>query len=138
MTMSLPHPESRIPHRGRWSLLDRLVVISPSRVVAVAKFTLAQAEGHFPGRPVVPGVLLLEALAQTMLCIDAPDGVGAPFLAGIDRVRFRAPVIPPAEVVLAVSVTDRRGEFTIGDCEATCDGVLVCTARLTGALIRTP
>jgi len=136
--MSLPPPESRIPHRGRWSLLDRLVEVGASRVVAVARFTPEQVEGHFPDRPVVPGVLLLEALAQTLLCLDAESRVGTPFLAGVDRVRFRAPVIPPAEVVLTVSIVDRRGEFTLADGEATCDGVVVCTARLTGALIATP
>ena len=133
--MSLPPPESRIPHRGRWSLLDHLEDIGPTHVVAVARFTTEQVEGHFPDRPVVPGVLLVEALAQTLLCLDAADRTGTPFLAGVDKVRFRAPVVPPAEVVLRVDVVDRRGEFTIADGTAYADGVAVCTARLIGALL---
>ena len=138
----LPDVTSLLPHRGRWLLIERLVAVDVEvgTVSAVARFDADFADGHFPGRPVVPGVALLEAMAQTMGCLarlSDPDEVGTPFLAAFDQVRFRAPVFPPAEVRFDVTIRERRLGLTMASGEARCDGRRVCTARLTGGTIAT-
>ena len=121
----LPPVADLIPHRGNFLLIDRLVALEPNRVEALANFSALQVEGHYPGHPVVPGVLLLEGLAQTLCCGCVGLGVvpdGHPYLAGLDKVRFRAPVVPPAEVRFVVNILPQRlgiyraeGEVWLGD-----------------------
>ena len=130
--------DSLIPHRGRWKLIDRLLEHHDTSATAEFEFTEAFAEGHFPDRLVVPGVALVEGLAQTMLCLSRlvePDSGSTYFLAGLDRVRFRAPVFPPATVRFVVEIRERRGNLTQAVGTATWDGRKVCTARLTGAAL---
>jgi 3-hydroxyacyl-[acyl-carrier-protein] dehydratase len=141
---SLPPVTELIPHRGRWLLIGELlsVDLAGRRIEAAGRFDEAFADGHFPERRVVPGVALLEGLAQTMACLgallarDDPDeSEGTPFLAAFDRVRFRAPVFPPAEVRFAITVQERRMGLLLASGEARVDGRRVCTARLTGGTI---
>jgi len=134
----LPAVSALLPHRGRWLLLDRVAQVDRDGacIEAFARFELAHADGHFPGRPVVPGVLILEALAQAMGYLAAllePAGDGTPLLAAFDSVRFRAPVVPPAEVRLRVVIRERRMGLTLATGEALVGETSVCTARLTGA-----
>ncbi|MCB9759980.1 MAG: beta-hydroxyacyl-ACP dehydratase [Alphaproteobacteria bacterium] len=146
---ALPAVEDLIPHRGRFRLIDRLVRLEGQTVEAVGTFTVDHCDGHFPDRPVVPGVLLLEALAQTMLCahvtlveggVDglAGDGGPTPFLAGFEKVRFRAPVLPPAEVRYSVTLKEERFGLVTASGEARVDGRRVCTARLTAGILPDP
>ena len=134
-------PEPLIPHRGRWLIVDQLVEIEGKRAIAEATFDEAFVVGHFPDQPVVPGVILVEGLAQTMLALCAvldPDLEGTPFLAGVDRVRFRAPVFPPATVRFEVNLTGQRARMTSASGVATWEGKRVCTAKLTGAVLPPP
>lgn len=127
-----------IPHRGRWHIATRVVSIDGPSIVCEGDFDEAYVEGHFPGQPVVPGVALLEGLAQTMLALSHlldPDLEGTPFLAGFDKVRFRAPVFPPATVRFSVKLVEQRAGLTQASGTATWNGTRVCTARLTGAVI---
>ncbi|MBX2800188.1 MAG: beta-hydroxyacyl-ACP dehydratase [Myxococcales bacterium] len=133
--------ESLIPHRGRWRLVDRIVEHDDNSVVTEFHFTEDFVEGHFPEQLVVPGVALVEGLAQTMLVLSRllePDAEGITFLAGLDRVRFRAPVMPPATVRFHVKVVGRRGQLTTTSGTASWEGKRVCTAKLTGAIIERP
>jgi len=130
-----------IPQRGRWKIAQRLLSIDGTTVICEGDFSEAFVEGHFPGQPVVPGVALLEGLAQTMLALSNtldPDVEGTPFLAGFDRVRFRAPVFPPATVRFQVKITGQRAGMTSATGTATWGGKRVCTAKLTGAVIPNP
>lgn len=135
--VELPAVTDLIPHRGRWLLIERLVTVdlAAGTLTALGRFDLAFAEGHFPDGAVVPGVALLEGLAQAMGCLarlSEPDADGTPFLAAFDQVRFRAPVLPPAEVLFQVTIRERRMGLTLGAGEARWEGRRVCAARLTG------
>ena len=130
-----------LPQRGRWRLVNRVVSVDADRAVAEFDFTAEFTEGHFPGQPVVPGVALLEGLAQTLLILArtrAPDAEGIPFLAAFDRVRFRAPVLPPATVRFDVTIVGERAGLTQAQGTAYVGEKRVCTAQLTGAVLQLP
>jgi len=137
----LPDPSALIPHREGWLLISRLLSLDETEITAEASFTPEQVRGHFPGQPVVPGVLLLESLAQTMACLHThlrqEDDV-TPMLAGFEKVRFKAPVLPPATVRLSVKLKEERFGLVTARGVVTWEGRRVCIATLTGALIPTP
>jgi 3-hydroxymyristoyl/3-hydroxydecanoyl-(acyl carrier protein) dehydratase len=81
---------------------------------------------------------MVEGLAQTMLCLSQllePEGKGTPYLAGLDKVRFRAPVTPPATVRYEVRITRRRGALRMATGTVLWEGRRVCTAQLMGTVI---
>lgn len=138
MSESLPDVRELLPHRGRYLLIERLLNFEGLTIEAEGSFSPEDCEGHFPGQPVVPGVLLLEGLAQTMCCAHMLTGGvegGTPFLAGFEKVRFRAPVLPPSRVHYKITLKDMRFGLTTASGVATVDGRRVLTARLTGAII---
>lgn len=111
-----------LPHRYPFLLVDRIVELEPGKRVVGLKNVTANEEyfnGHFPDHPVMPGVLIIEALAQTgavgVLAMDEYKGKLALF-AGIDKVRFRKQVVPGDQLRLEVEVTKLRGR--VGKCEA--------------------
>ena len=135
-----------MPHRYPFLLLDRITSLeleheeSP-RVTAIKNVTANENffNGHFPGNPVIPGVLTLEALAQAsgylwirLMEHEIKDEETPHFyLAGLDNVRFKRVVIPGDQLVLhARHVSHRRG-FWKAECHATVDGELVCSAEVT-------
>jgi len=134
----LPSVEELLPHRGRYLLISRLLSFEGLTIEAEGSFAVEDCEGHFPDQPVVPGVLLLEGLAQTMCCVHMLTGGGeggTPFLAGFEKVRFRAPVIPPSRVRFKVTLKEMRFGLTTASGVATVNGRRVVTARLTGVII---
>lgn len=102
-----------IPHRYPFLLVDRVLECEPgSRLVGIKNVTAGEPffQGHFPDFPVMPGVLVIESLAQAgtvMMLRDAP-GRGIPFLAGLDKVRFRRPVVPGDQLRLELEVLQKR------------------------------
>lgn len=133
----LPKPADCIPHRGKWLLIQEITAMTETTISAVGSFTPEQVEGHFPGQPVVPGVLLLEALAQTMAClhVQMDETEGTPFLAGFEKVRFKSAVLPPATCTFDIKLTEQRFGLTSASGTVRCEGRKICQARLTGAIV---
>ena len=129
-----------LPHRSPFLLIDTIEEIEEG-VKAVGKKCVSGNElffqGHFPGNPVMPGVLIIEALAQVgavaMLSIPEMKGKTA-YFAGIDKARFRRKVVPGDVLMLETSITKVKGLMGIGKAVATVDGVKVAEAELTFAI----
>jgi 3-hydroxyacyl-[acyl-carrier-protein] dehydratase len=106
-----------IPHRYPFLLIDRVVELEPGkRVVAVKNVTANESQftGHFPERPIMPGVLMVEALAQAgaVAVLSLPEYRGKLALfAGIDECRFRRTVLPGDQLILTVELEKLRGAF---------------------------
>ncbi len=130
-----------IPHRPPFLLIDRIVELEPGkRIVGQKEVSLSRDDflrGHFPDYPVMPGVLIVEALAQTgaVLVMQDPANAGKlPFFARIDNCRFRQQVRPGDTLRLEVEVTSFRGPVGKARGRALVGTTLACEADLTFAL----
>ena len=137
----------QLPHRYPFLLVDKVVELERNaRILAVKNVTFNELffMGHFPGRPVMPGVLMLEALAQAagLLAFDAmgqvPDENNIYYFVGIDSARFKRPVEPGDQLLLEASIDRIRGGIwkfkgvaRVGD-EIACEAELMCTMRYVG------
>ncbi|WP_338453395.1 3-hydroxyacyl-ACP dehydratase FabZ [Niallia oryzisoli] len=129
-----------IPHRYPFLLVDRILEVEEGKRAIGIKNVTANEEffnGHFPEFPVMPGVLIIEALAQVgavaMLMKEENRGRLA-FFAGIDGCRFKRQVRPGDQLRLEVEMTRLRGTFGKGKAIATVDGELACEAEIMFAL----
>jgi 3-hydroxyacyl-[acyl-carrier-protein] dehydratase len=130
--------EEILPHRQPFLLLDEVLELEPgARVVARKRVRESDCKGHFPGNPIMPGVLMVEALAQAgavaVLAQDANRGKLALF-AGIDDVRFKRIVRPGEELMLTCELEEARGPIGRGKARATVDGELAVRGTLTFAV----
>lgn len=125
-----------LPHRYPMLLIDKIVSIEPGKSAVGVKNVTGNEEffqGHFPQRAVMPGVLLIEAMAQVagVLFLSQPEHKGKlPFFVGIDRVRFRKPVVPGDRLELRVEVLKVRGNTGKVAVEARVEGEEVTAAEL--------
>lgn len=130
-----------LPHRYPFLLVDRILSIVPGESIVGIKNVTANEEffnGHFPGKPVMPGVLIIEAMAQVagVLFLSQPQNVGkVPFFCGIDKVRFRRPVVPGDRIEFSVKVLKVRGNTGKVEAEARVDGELVTGGELMFQLV---
>lgn len=132
--------EAIIPHRHPFLLVDRVIELAEG-VSATGELDVVETAfwvpGHFPEYPVMPGVLIVEALAQcgavALLSLEENRGKLA-FFAGIDKVRFKRQVVPGDMLRLECSITKRRGPIGFGEAKATIDGELVCSGELMFAI----
>jgi 3-hydroxyacyl-[acyl-carrier-protein] dehydratase len=139
-TLDRSEIEAILPHRDPFLLIDEVVELVPgSRVVARKRVRPDEwyLQGHFPGRPIMPGVLIVEAMAQTgavaVLSEEENKGRLALF-AGIDGVRFKRIVEPGDELELTCDLEKVRGPIGKGRAEARVDGELAARGTLTFAV----
>jgi 3-hydroxyacyl-[acyl-carrier-protein] dehydratase len=130
--------EQILPHRPPFLLIDAVVELEPGvRVVARKTVTEEDCAGHFPGNPIMPGVKMVEALAQTgaFAVLSQPENAGKLALfAGIDDVRFKRIVRPGDELRLECTVETVRGPIGRGKVRATVEGQLAVRGTLTFAV----
>lgn len=133
-----------IPHRYPFLLVDRIIEITPGqKAVGIKNVTMGDPffQGHFPNFPVMPGVLIVEAIAQVgavaMLKDPGHEGKIA-FFAGIDNVRFKRQVKPGDVLRLEVELGQIRRSIGTGSGVATVDGELACRGEFMFALVPAP
>ena len=129
---------ARLPHRYPMLLLDRVLDLDPGKRIVAAKnvtFNEHYFQGHFPGQPVMPGVLILEAMAQAGGILVVPeDGSAAGkdfYLASISNAKFRRTVVPGDQLILEITVQRARRNFRKLSCKAEVEGSVVAEADLT-------
>ena len=133
-----------LPHRYPFLLVDKVVELNKEYVRCIKNVTINEEffNGHFPGEPVMPGVLIVEALAQAggLVAFTYYDNLTANdvivYFMGFDNVKFRKPVVPGDVLELCVSIVKRKGDIWKMRGEAFVDGKLVCEADLMAMLKR--
>ncbi|MBI3141011.1 MAG: 3-hydroxyacyl-ACP dehydratase FabZ [Rhodocyclales bacterium] len=133
-----------LPHRYPFLLVDRVLEVVPgSRIVALKNVTVNEPffPGHYPHHPVMPGVLIIEALAQTAAILSfktlggKPDDKSVYYFVGIDGARFKRPVSPGDQMILEVSIqANKRGIWKFAaqakvDGQVAAEADLMCTVR---------
>jgi beta-hydroxyacyl-ACP dehydratase FabZ len=131
-----------LPHRYPFLLVDRIIEYEPGkRVVGIKNVTLNEPffQGHFPGAPVMPGVLIVESMAQTagvMMLANLPDrDQKLVFFTGIDGAKFRRPVVPGDQLRLELTVLRLRPRYIKLRGEAYVGGHLVAEAQISSSLV---
>ena len=131
-----------LPHRFPFALIDRVIEHVPGqKAVALKNITInePQFQGHFPSRPLMPGVLIVESMAQVggIIVTQMPDLPKGLFVfAGINNVKFRRPVIPGDQLIITCELLSiKRKRFGKVKGEAHVDGNLVCSGELMFSLV---
>ena len=131
MLMDINEIQKLLPHRYPFLMVDGILEIERlKRIVGIKNVSINEYyfQGHFPGKPVMPGVLIIEAVAQTgglLLLLDVPDRDNKLlYFVAVDGVRFRRPVVPGDQLRIEVKVLNWRGDFCKLEGRATVDGQL--------------
>ena len=140
MSMTTQEIMEILPHRQPFLLIDTVEEVEPG-VRAVAKKNVTFNEpyfaGHFPGNPVMPGVLIIEALAQTgaVAILSQPEWKGkTAYFAGINQAKFKQKVVPGDTLILETEFIKVKGPIGVGKAVARVNGKLACSAELTFAI----
>ena len=133
-----------IPQRPPILMIDKVEELVPGESAIAYKNVCINEphfQGHFPGQPIMPGVLIVESLAQTgavaILSMEENKNKNA-FFGGIDKLRFKRPVKPGDVLKLEVKIIKRKGPIGVGEAIATVDGELVTKGELTFAIVDNP
>lgn len=130
-----------IPQRAPFLMIDKVEEFIPGESCIAYKNVCINEwyfQGHFPGQPIMPGVLITEALAQTgavaILSLEENKGKNALF-GGIDKMRFKKTVVPGDVLKLEVKIIKRKGPIGVGEATATVNGQIAAKGELTFALV---
>lgn len=143
MSMNINEVMQYLPHRYPFLLIDRVVEIEMGKsITAIKNVSINEPffPGHFPNSPVMPGVMILEAMAQAAALLSfktenyAPSEVGIVYFAGIDGARFKKPVIPGDQLVIHIDIVRRVRGIWKYKARADVDGALVAEAELMATL----
>ncbi len=145
VTLDIQAIQKVLPHRYPFLFVDRVVELTPGkRVVGIKNVTANEPffAGHFPGRPVMPGVLIVEAMAQTggLMMMDAASGEAnaTPFFVSIEKARFRKPVTPGDQLRMEVELVQRRRNVCRLAGKAYVDGQVVAEAEMMAMIVTSP
>jgi len=135
-----------LPHRYPFLLVDRIIDFEMDRTVVGVKNVTANEpffEGHFPGQPVMPGVLILEGMAQTggIMLLNGTEGTDNKlvYFMAINNAKFRKPVVPGDQLVFEMVMVTRKSKVCVMKGKALVDGQLVAEAELMATIVdRTP
>ena len=133
-----------LPHKYPFLLVDRVLEYEKEkRIVAIKNVTVNEPffQGHFPDRPIMPGVLIIEALAQAggVLAFKSfPEKKGVVLFIGIDNARFRRPAVPGDQLKLVVDVVKHKRDIWIFQGEATIENEVAAEARIMAMLKKEP
>jgi 3-hydroxyacyl-[acyl-carrier-protein] dehydratase len=137
MLMDVVEIQKYLPHRYPFLMVDGILEIERlKRVVGIKNVTATEPhfQGHFPGQPVMPGVLIIESMAQTgglLLLLEVPDRANKLlFFVAVDGARFRRPVVPGEQLRIEMNVLSWRGDFCKLEGKAMVDGKLAAEATL--------
>lgn len=140
MELNIEQIQEILPHRYPFLLVDKIIELEPGkRAVGIKNVTMNEYyfQGHFPGKPVMPGVLQVEALAQTgaiaVLTLDEYKGKIV-YFGGIDNLRFKQKVIPGDVLKLEVELIERRGPIGKAKAIATVDGKVAVRGEIMFAI----
>ena len=140
MTMDIKEIMEIIPHRQPFLLIDRIEELEPGRR-AMGKKCVTYNEPFFNGQlrkePVMPGVLILEALAQVgaVAILSQPENKGkTAYFGGIDKAKFKKKVVPGDVLTLELEIVKQKGPIGVGKATATVDGKVAATAEMTFAV----
>ncbi|NLW56260.1 MAG: 3-hydroxyacyl-ACP dehydratase FabZ [Firmicutes bacterium] len=134
--MEINRIKELLPHRYPFLLVDRVLSMEPRRRISALKNVTNNEEyfnGHFPERPVMPGVLIIESMAQAAglaLLVEEEHRGKIPFFTGIDKARFRRPVVPGDQLQLEVELLRVKGNVCKAKGEALVDGRVAAEAEL--------
>ena len=138
--MSRKDIESIIPHRDPFLLIDKIIEVEPGRRIKAVKYVRQEEyyfKGHFPSNPIMPGVLIVETIAQAgaISVLMLPENKGKLVLfAGIDKARFRRIVKPGDELAVEVEMESFKRNIGKARGKAVVDGTVACTANIMFAL----
>ncbi len=140
MTKDIREILQLLPHRYPFLLLDRILELSAESIVGLKNVTINEPffQGHFPSEPIMPGVLIVEAMAQAGgilgFSLLQDHKVDAIYFMGMDRVRFRKPVRPGDQLIINVRLIKRKGTIFKMQAEAQVGDSLVAEAELMATL----